>query len=131
MTGLSQGLASKATSKPVLRVLAMIASVGAALLGLATISPASASGPTPGAWTPTGSRPGWFGGGFSTTLLAPGKVLIAGGATTAPSASVYDPQTGTWSTTGAPIGGQQQHTAVLLANGQVLIAGGSGGVGGA
>ena len=83
--------------------------------------------PATGAWTTTGSPTQAVGGGFSTTLLLNGKVLIAGGAQSQPSANLYDPQAGTWSVTGAPVVQVGQHTAVLLANGQVLIAGGLSG----
>ena len=69
----------------------------------------------------------------TATLLPSGKVLIAGGIIGGPpynpvnSAELYDPATGTWSYTGNLNQSRFGHTATLLANGQVLIAGGWGG----
>jgi N-acetylneuraminic acid mutarotase len=69
----------------------------------------------------------------TATLLENGKVLVAGGFASASgpeygdtfnTAELYDPETGAWSFTGnlnAPLGA---HTATLLPNGQVLVAGG-------
>ena len=64
---------------------------------------------------------------FSATLLANGKILIAGGndGTGAISnASLYDPLTKTFSATGSLNAARQNHTATLLANGKVLVVGG-------
>lgn len=69
----------------------------------------------------------------TATLLANGKVLVVGGLSvanpccrTADSAELYDPATGRWSATGNPSTARYDHVAVRLANGKVLIAGGSG-----
>ena len=73
------------------------------------------------------------------TLLPNGKVLVAGGSFDSPytgdlTAELYDPATGTWSATGsaasnfgtgAESAGFFNHTATLLPNGKVLVAGGS------
>jgi hypothetical protein len=63
----------------------------------------------------------------TATLLANGKVLIAGGSNGSKalaSAELYDPTTRTFSPTGSMIGPRYCHTATLLADGRVLIAGG-------
>jgi len=66
--------------------------------------------------------------GHSATLLANGQVLVAGGhngVSQVNSAELYDPTTGTWSTTGSFSQARSGHTAFLLNSGKVLIAAGS------
>ena len=58
--------------------------------------------------------------GHTATLMADGKVLIAGGG----SAALYDPNKGTWRATGQMIEDRSYHTATLLPDGRVLVAGG-------
>ena len=60
----------------------------------------------------------------TATLLANGKVLIAGGS--ADTAELYDPTSGTFAATGAMGTVRTVHTATLLSNGTVLLAGGMG-----
>ncbi|MEI8342537.1 MAG: kelch repeat-containing protein, partial [Verrucomicrobiota bacterium] len=63
----------------------------------------------------------------TATLLANGKVLVAGGQghyATLKSAELYDPATGTWSLTGQMTDRRAGHVAVLLENGEVLVVGG-------
>src|SRR5438874_816593 len=88
--------------------------------------------PASGTWSATGSLA--TARAFHTaTLLLNGKVLIvAGEGNGAPfvlaSAELYDPASGTWSATGslasARAGQPSGHTATLLPNGKVLVAGG-------
>jgi hypothetical protein len=78
--------------------------------------------------------------GHSLTLLPNGTVLAAGGETdggpgnfffgTVSSAELYDPTSGTWTPTGNMTAPREVHTATLLNDGSVLIAGGVSYVGG-
>jgi len=73
--------------------------------------------------------------GHTATLLANGKVLMAGGddvatcCPTTPSAEVFDPTTGQFSHTGNMNTDRYDHTATLLNDGKVLLAGGTQGNG--
>ena len=68
--------------------------------------------------------------GHTATLLDDGTVLVSGGhlgiADPGPQASSerFDPATGRWSDAGSMLVGRYQHTATLLVDGRVLIAGG-------
>ena len=86
--------------------------------------------PATGTFSPTGAMVAMR-YQHTATLLPNGKVLVAGGCfdsggscPTLASAELYDPATGTFSPTGSMIAGRACHTATLLPNGQVLIAGG-------
>ncbi len=70
--------------------------------------------------------------GHTATILQDGKVLITGGYTdftngefhATSTAELYDPVTATFSATGSMLAARFVHTATLLPNGTVLIAGG-------
>src|SRR5712691_582500 len=67
----------------------------------------------------------------TATVLANGKVLVAGGTDTAKildSAELYDEATGTWSPTGSLRGARVSHAATLLPTGKVLVSGGRVGI---
>jgi hypothetical protein len=70
----------------------------------------------------------------TATLLPNGKVLVVGGYnandTDVPradlaTAELYDPATGTWTSTGSLTDRRRNHTATLLPNGKVLVVGGN------
>ncbi|MBJ6723243.1 kelch repeat-containing protein [Geomesophilobacter sediminis] len=90
--------------------------------------------PATGKWTDTGSLP-YTSSQHTATLLQDGRVLVAGGITaagglnggtahTTSSAETYDPATGKWTQTGSLADPRGQHTATLLQDGKVLVAGG-------
>ncbi|MFE8596629.1 kelch repeat-containing protein [Archangium violaceum] len=86
--------------------------------------------PAAGTWSSTGSM---VQGRYyhTATLLPNGKVLVAGGSigggiySSISKAEVYDPDTGTWSAAGYMVQSRDGHTATLLPNGKVLVAGGN------
>jgi hypothetical protein len=94
--------------------------------------------PAAGTFTPTGAMttPRFW---HTATLLANGKVLVTGGSPQLgdlsggdnsddlSTAELFDPATGTFTATGAMSKPRSEHTATLLANGTVLLAGGAAG----
>lgn len=103
-------------------------------IGLALATPAPALGQAHGTFAFTGSM--HSARAFHTaTLLNDGQVLVAGGlcanaagdcgsGTVLTSAELYNPSTGRWTATGSMSTPRYNHTATLLANGQVLVMGG-------
>ncbi len=86
--------------------------------------------PGAGTWTLTGSL-NTARQNHTATLLPNGQVLVAGGSVGGgpngaylSSAELYDPATGLWTTTGSLNTPRGYHTATLLPNGDVLVAGG-------
>jgi hypothetical protein len=91
--------------------------------------------PVTGTWTATGDMM-QARGGHTATLLPDGRLLVAGGIECCAnrvvgdrlaSAELYDPITGTWTATEEMIQARDGHTATLLPDGRVLVAGGGGG----
>jgi hypothetical protein len=92
----------------------------------ATFKPAA-----PASWAATGSM-SQARVDFTATLLLDGRVLVTGGdlgydavPRALATAELYDPATGTWSATGSMLQGRYRHTATLLPDGRVLVAGGN------
>src|SRR5260370_19782560 len=65
--------------------------------------------------------------GTLAALVAKASVLVAGGPAEgcgSECAELYDPASGTWTATGSLATARYLHTATLLPNGKVLVAGG-------
>ncbi len=120
--------ASGARARAWLRASGQIISLYTEARGRALVDPA---------WGTAGSMQTRF--QHTATLLLNGKVLVVGGRTAAGAGALrsavelFDPATGTWSTTGSLAAARYYHTATLLLNGKVLVVGGdtSGGPGNA
>jgi serine/threonine protein kinase/N-acetylneuraminic acid mutarotase len=103
--------------------------------GAAYLSTAERYNPTTDQWTPAGEMAtprAWH----TATALQDGRALFIGGyiigdqrsATFFSSAEVYDPQTNAWQPADPMSTARTAHTATLLSDGQVLVAGGQNAV---
>jgi N-acetylneuraminic acid mutarotase len=86
--------------------------------------------PASGTWTTTGPLAA-AATGQTATLLPDGRVLVAGGMGAAgdsdalTTTQLYDPATGTWSTSAPLHGGRISAQSALMPDGRVLVFGGS------
>ncbi|MBL8191859.1 MAG: IPT/TIG domain-containing protein, partial [Acidobacteria bacterium] len=83
--------------------------------------------PAIGKWLTQPNTPNQPRFNHTATLLANGKVLIAGGGDANGAmrfSELYDPATDTWTRTGDMLTSRTGHTATLLRNGKVLVTGG-------
>jgi len=112
------------------QVLVLFGSNG--LTGTGLVTTTELYDPVTGNWTVNGSTGSSAQFGFTVTLLNTGKVLIAGGANCVyprpcvevSTAELYDPSVGASTFTGSLNIARSGHSAILLTNGQVLVAGG-------
>ena len=108
---------SQFSRKPVARVMYIVA------LALAATTFSFAAS---GAWSPTGTMQSAR-DGHTATILANGKILVAGGTNDGlalTSAELYNPTARTWAFTGSMHVGRTLARAVQLSNGSVLVMGG-------
>ncbi len=108
----------------------VLVTAGNASIGTHLFNPATNS------WSQSGNRSVTRLFGATATLLPDGRVLLAGGnpglcggftpcpPTQSEVTEIYDPNTGTWSITGSMSAARYRHSATLLPDGRVLVAGG-------
>lgn len=107
----------------------VLASGGEAVFQIVTYYESDLYNPTNGTWQTTGYM-NYARQYHTTTLLTNGLVLAAGGVTAGTgggplsTCELYSPATGLWTNTGSMQTARYGHTAVLLTNGFVLVAGG-------
>jgi len=106
---------------------------GGVTSGGGSLASAELYNPATGIFTPTTGSMNTPRAWHTATLLNTGLVLITGGCdgcapggngTGWASAELYNPATGTFTATGSMMAAREYHTAALLNNGMVLIAGG-------
>ena len=94
---------------------------------LATTNKAEVYNPATGAWKATGALRGAR-HAMTATLLAGGKVLVAGGATAAMdainSSEIYDPTAKTWTLGLKMVTARSDYASIMLGTGKVLFTGG-------
>lgn len=100
--------------------------------GFATLGSAELYDPSTGQWSSAGTMAtGRY--TFSMTLLADGRVLVAGGSASTvsgqdepkfASSELYDPATNQWTAAAPMATARASHAATLLNNGKVLVTGG-------
>lgn len=87
-----------------------------------------------GGWRSVAGPPGGVRTRHTATLMADGRVLVVGGEVPSPgadsypatgSAAIYDPSSGAWTQAGKMFLPRTRHTATLLLDGSVLLAGGN------
>ena len=114
------------TSLPDGRAVAMGGSTG--MYTVTAHDTVQAYAPSTGTWSWLAPLPqGRY--GHSATVLADGRVLVAGGHSgnsTVTTAWLYAPATDTWTPTGSLNQARYLHSATLLEDGRVLLAGGGG-----
>lgn len=113
--------------------------VAGGISGSDLVGPSEVYDPSSGKWSQSGTltvpRVG-----HSLTMLADGRVLVTGGTAPGPdqgvaggqtirpeaSAEIWDAATGNWTAAGMMGSARFEHTATLLADGRILVAGGIG-----
>ena len=108
--------------------------VGGSSLGFQALGTAELYDPVSTTWSSAGTLPA-DGVYHTSTLLLDGTVLVAGGRSFADAAlgdmastAIYNPVANTWSAGASMANARDSHTATLLLNGKVLVAGGESGI---